>query len=1451
MTDSGRAIAVIAGAGSGKTLSLVGRYLHLLEQGYPPRSILAITFTEKAAREMRSRIRRALLPQPNPLPAGEGLRVNIDAARIGTIHSLCAEILRIHPAEAELDPAFEVLEEGLASALQAEALDSALAWAASDPRAAALFEPFKENELRQILDALMSRRLDVDSLLPPEEGSGMRENFESRLASYLSDHLDTPKWRDIISSLSTYRSTSSEDKLELARRSVLAHWNELQQARAARQWDSALTSLAALRKAISTQGQKNNWEDIETVREAMRELRDMYDEHFKFLAEKSRFFLDEQVAAHLPAVYRLFEQTLLEYGRLKGEHQALDFDDLESLAARPLIENPGLRAQTQSELRAVLVDEFQDTNDRQRQIVYALTGFNTDAKVDLFIVGDSKQCLLPDTPIITPTGESPIKNIHPGDFVIAASGAGNTNAFQVEAVHQRPYIGKIVTLMTSSGQSIQCTPEHIIFTRLVLDMEVFYVYLMRHPEKGYRIGITRGYRKEKYLTNGLDSLCRQEGGDAIWVLRRCESRLEAQKYEQLFMAQYGLPGLCFKTKNYQELDQAATDFIFETIPTRERAQSLANDMGLDLSYPHYTPYIAKGHVTLTYLTGREGNGSRAHRIHFETRDKKQASMLGGLGIRKTKPSRFYPERWRVETARAEHDDARNFAIQVAARINAPMVERYSLTTGKRWDCTPAGQIFPGMQVATVKDGHIVFDVVTSVQIVQYSGMVHDLSIARVRNYLAGGIVVHNSIYRFRQADVTVFRQVQFDIQSAGGQLINLDLTFRAHRPLLESLNSLLAPILGETDDPARPYLVPFVPLHAYRQEPERENIKPPFIEFHLGLGENAEEGRFASAQALARRLHELRENEGFAWGDMALLFRSSIAFPVYESALEVAGIPFLTIAGRGFYERPEIRDLLNALAAIADPSDDLALVGFLRSPAFAIPDAEIYKLRYPNGSSSPASLYESLKQWNTQYGEGTQVHTYTAQVDNGTGTPYHPTDILPSVPRAYTILAELHSLSGRAPAAAVLKRFLDLTHYRAILSTSPNGARLVRNVDKLLADAHRSRLVSLTDFLAYIQSLRDISFREGEAPADSSTAGAVQLMTVHKAKGLEFPLTVIADASYEHRGNSGTRSVQLSDTLLLDLRADDLHPTAWQLAARREADLEDAEDRRLLYVATTRAKEKLLINGYVKRKKDDSLSLTGWLGRFPFLEMAVPEHPLLDNGIYAAVYPYSPADDSDSPQPVPTSQTEPPRESDLLTQLVPAPPATDEETRAHESDPPRRVWRIVSPLPAQETRAPAWLVGRLVHESLRRWHFPGADFESFLRPFALESGLTDEGEIHAAIQESRRLLERLRADPLFNELDSAERHHEVSYYLSDPDGRGIIDLLCRNASGWCIIDFKTDEVHSEEEARETIRRAEYDRQMAHYARAVAAQLGVQAKTRLVFLNVKGEVKIFDMDSNVS
>jgi ATP-dependent helicase/nuclease subunit A len=1091
-TASNPAIVVTAGAGSGKTLTLVGRYLHLIEQGYPLRSIIAITFTDKAAREMRDRIRKALeeyLGSWAPASTAEDLQnvstlmEQVEAARISTIHSLCAQILRTHPVEANLDPNFVVLEEGLAATYRTQAMDAALVWTANDPDAAILFSVFRERELKQILATLLSQLPDLPAA---NDSNNLLDHWGDALETYCSQWLECQEWSQALETLSSFKSSDHQDTMEMARLEVLAFWESIQLARSHNYWNDMLVSLARLRKAISIGGRKGNWVEweLDAVRQAMRTLRQIYDDHLKTLVEKSSWAIDEQVARLLPFVQKMYMRALREYRAVKDDQQALDFDDLERYTARLLSTQPEVRARWQRETRAILVDEFQDTNERQRQIVYALAGFNeavgSEPAADLFIVGDAKQ----------------------------------------------------------------------------------------------------------------------------------------------------------------------------------------------------------------------------------------------------------------------------------------------------------------------------------------------------------------SIYKFRGADVTIFRQVQKDIRAANGLPIDLDLTFRAHAPMLQVLNFLLAPVLDPEDGMERPYLVPFAPLQAFRQEPNK--AQPPYIEFQIGLGEDAGSGRTACTAALAQRLHEIHENEEFDWGDMALLFRSSTAFAAYEAAFESAGIPFVTVAGRGFYDRPEIRDLLNALTAIAYPSDDLALAGLLRSPAIGLSDADLYRLRFSGQDFSKLPLWQALK----------------ASANE-------------RAVRAYTMINQLHALAGRASVAVVLKQFLDLSNYRAILSSVPEGARMRRNIDKLLSDAHRSRMISMSEFLAYVQTLRDVGLREGEAPVDAG--GAVQLMTVHKAKGLEFPLVVIADAAYEHRGGSERTLLDGQGNLLVDLREPEnqLRPVAWQLAALEEADKEDAEERRLLYVACTRAREKLMINGHASLRKAGTLSLRGWLKRLgeviglaeimiemdqlaPFaLELDIPEYR---DAMACNIYPanafevISKAREAETIHEIEDGSYNGPV-PDLVAPLYPEPfEPIDNKISSHDSDPPRRVWRVVSR--ARQPIGPAWVVGKLVHEALRQWYFPDEQFDLYMRTFALEAGLTNQAEIMATIREVRRLLVRFREHPLHAKLESARRYHEVHYVTHESSG--IIDLLYMTEEGWSIADFKTDKVRSETDAWQLIRSEGYDQQVRRYARAFALLTGQTARTQLVFLRCNNQVKVMDI-----
>jgi ATP-dependent helicase/nuclease subunit A len=1097
-------LVVAAGAGSGKTRTLVGRYLGLLESGIPLRAIVAITFTDKAAREMCTRIRQTITEWLKTCEVSETSQVSrafweeafadLDAARIGTIHSLCAQILREQPVEAaQLDysPGFDVLEEGRAAVLRARAVEEALAWAAEDDGASRLFGALGELGLRTTVATLLEKRLDADAAferLTDDPLSG----WADALRDWLGEQLDDSRWRGCLDALVSLRADDPADAMEVARQAVLAHAGAVDDARQRDDLDAILAALAALRAATALGGRKANWsgDALETAKEAMRDLRACFDERLQPLADPKKpasWALDEQAAGLIWSFHAVYRHAAEVYVQAKRTENALDFDDLEA-GALALLHDSVVCAAWQASVRAVLVDEFQDTNERQRQIVYALSGFDQE-RIDppsqrgsLFVVGDAKQ----------------------------------------------------------------------------------------------------------------------------------------------------------------------------------------------------------------------------------------------------------------------------------------------------------------------------------------------------------------SIYRFRGADVTVFRRVQDDVARTGGQAISLDLTFRAHAPLVAITNRLLAPILDEVASPGRPYTVPFASLEAHRAEP-RGNIAPPFVEFLLGLGESAGQGREAAAAGLAARLLDLHDREGIRWGDVALLFRASTTFSVYEDALEQAGIPFVTVAGRGFYDRYEVRDLLNALSVVADPTDGLALVGFLRSPAIGLTDATLYLLRFPPVSVVPREGDTPCSVWS---------------ILNHPALPeIVPQDDLGRAVIGRDLIAELHDLAGRVGVAVLLKRLLDRTHYRAALQTSEEGARARRNVDKLLADAHASGLVSVREFLEYVRALRDVGVRESEAPTEAGSA--VQLMTVHKAKGLEFPVVVIADAA--HAGHRDTASVRLDArlgvTLNLRDRGDDRRPAAYRLAALRDAERDEAEDRRLLYVAATRAREKLLISAHTKVLKGGGLGASGWLkllGQVAGLdEVAVAGTPVepqqlpLIHDVGCTLHPWREEQQAMEQATDHVSRITRHVSQDLVAPLI-IPVAETDPKLVH---PPRRVWRVVPQ--AKRARAPAWVVGTLVHAALCHWCFEDEKLEPFLHPLALEVGVVDEAEIHTAVVEAKRLLRRFRAHSLWAEMDAAQRWHEVSFSVIK-DGRsvnGIVDLLYRAGAAYTITEFKTDEVRAVADLQLHIQNEAYDEQVRRYARAVGVQLGTKVQANLVFLNVGNDIAV--------
>ncbi|MFO8035130.1 MAG: UvrD-helicase domain-containing protein [Anaerolineales bacterium] len=1109
-------VVVTAGAGTGKTRTLVGRYLSLLVDGYPLRSVVAITFTKKAAREMRNRIREEVRKYIQGFDLGPSERNKwreiydrLDAARISTIHTLCAEILRHHPAESGVDPDFEMIEEGKMALLQSQTVEEALGWAVDDSQTVALFSTFGARELGRILHRLLEKRLDVAQVIQAASDDPWRV-WQELLIKPIQTFLDHPEVCDHFRKLMRLREDGTLKKAEQAGDALapdlhhaLTYWDQIQDAKEKGDWIRVSWYLAPLRDSLKQKGRQENWAPAHP-KKSIKIIQEVYDERlYPLVKDGLDLSLDRRLAQEiLPTLNRLFNRALTIYTKKKDQIRSLDFDDLEGKALALLRENGDVRAYWQEKVQALLVDEFQDTNHRQRDLLDLLNG----DQGKLFIVGDGKQ----------------------------------------------------------------------------------------------------------------------------------------------------------------------------------------------------------------------------------------------------------------------------------------------------------------------------------------------------------------SIYRFRGADVAVFQNEKEQIRRQG-EGYHLATSYRAHEGLIADLNSILEPVLGEAH-PERPFIAPFEPLEPHRTQP-RQGVDAPYVELHLAVGKKGEGALGQAARAIARRLVDFVEYQNDVRGDgsgrvsscldyedVAILCRASNSFAAYENALENAGIPFTTISGRGFYERPEVRDVLNALRAMADPYDDLALAGLLRSPAAGLSDIALYRLREKQREHNQPTLYDLFEDGPLSFLEEEEEQAYQIR----------------------TWFDSLRQKVGRVTVAKLIKDYLDSTYFLASLLRA-GQTRSVTNVKKLLADAHQSGLVSVSTFLAYVDELRDISVREGEAQAIAS--GAVQIMTVHQAKGLEFPIVVIGDLS---RGAPNVRDVMLDEQLGVipplrgerelavegnETQVQDVGSIAYRMAREREKEEEDAESDRLLYVASTRAQDKLLLSGVLGGIKNDNTPyrLGGWLEKLG--------HPL---GLQDRKIDYEEGGDrvhtfelgTDS-QTIACFVYEPDTALEVESMRKPIlPPGRFPENRSllnplpekeeaegfEEKEEERQVWRVVQD--SVKSKAPSWLIGKLVHQALAEWFFPGqneARFEAWATGEARSSGLTEVSLVEYAVKEAAELLTRFQKTDLYRAMDKAKRrYHEVPFSFETQGGqveKGKIDALYIKNHRWALVEFKTDEVYSKKILDKLLEEEDYLKQVERYLTAAEKLLGQQPEPVLCFLNFKGDVHL--------
>jgi len=422
----------------------------------------------------------------------------------------------------------------------------------------------------------------------------------------------------------------------------------------------------------------------------------------------------------------------------------------------------------------------------------------------------------------------------------------------------------------------------------------------------------------------------------------------------------------------------------------------------------------------------------------------------------------------------------------------------------------------------------------------------EVKLAPGRLFLVGD--PKQSIYRFRGADLDVYERTMRSLLEQGALRIDLETSFRSPEELVEPLNALFASLMDGKSD-AEP---PFAPLRAHRQRATRGRRVEVWTTQRNDGRRDADARREAEGRVIAQRIEALHD-QGVRYGTIALLLRQLSGLRHYVQPLRERRVPFVLAGGRTFVERSEVGELSSLLLAAADPSDERECLGALRSTLLAVPDAALFAARNECGALDWRRLLKSSE---------------------------------PTVREAARRLAGFHDELATRPVVAAVERFVERGPLLPIAALARDGDQRVANLRKLAEMAgERAQRSGLT----LAEAVREIVDHEERVEGDSERSladeevDAVRILTIHKAKGLEFDHVIVADLA---RGERSARPRRVAARLLSDRHGSrvafrlpdaDVLNSAQVACDERDRVHEVAERKRLLYVALTRARERLFL----------------------------------------------------------------------------------------------------------------------------------------------------------------------------------------------------------------------------------------------------------------------------------
>jgi ATP-dependent helicase/nuclease subunit A len=699
-----------------------------------------------------------------------------------------------------------------------------------------------------------------------------------------------------------------------------------------------------------------------------------------------------------------------------------------------------------------------------------------------------------------------------------------------------------------------------------------------------------------------------------------------------------------------------------------------------------------------------------------------------------------------------------------------------------------------------------------------------------------------SIYSFRGTEVGIFIE-----KEKAFTRVPLQENYRARPRLIDFLNRFFE-ILWREDAAS------FEPLVATRTE---EGKRPRVARLALEQSKEKkkiEELRICEARSLARTIQKLHREEGVPYRDIACLFEATTSVHFYEQEFRRDDIPYFVVSSRGFYTQPEVRDVVSFLSVLENPKRDVPLAASLRSPLFQISDDTLFWLARkakPEKEKSATPLLEGLEAFESipeiSAAEKEKLRFFKAAFER------------------------FLQKKEKFRIAELIEAILKATHYDLYVLKLRQGERRFANLKKLVEIAREveaKETLHLSEFVRLVKGLETRDLRQSQAQIASEEGEVVKLMTIHAAKGLEFPVVILPDLGRKEPAD-GTHFLLSEEGLGIkawDGEAWDFRETL--TFRQNKARLERArseESKRLLYVAMTRAKERLILSGpHDPPKKESFHEMATWaqwveriLSEGEWEIETIPEAPrepfpfekrkalAYRKPIQKRLEALSPIRLRETPAEVDSILENLTRKERTYFQRIDLPVSA---LLLFAKDPEAyfQVYEIgVSALaregtlevkeeeiPDEETLTSAEF-GTRVHQILEQVflrRLVSAKAESLAARLTQDLSEREREEIAGMI---RRFLQSEQAEEI---LKSKSLHPELPFVLRLPHGlvHGKIDLAYRNDRGeWMILDYKTSSV---DESSFTERGEAYRPQLELYALAVRQILGTApVRAEAIFL----------------